>query len=239
VWFSLAGISKETALITPLALAFWELLSLIFPLFDSSESPASSVFRLFKVRWWQPVVLLASLVPLACWLGYHYAHTGIIFGNPEYFRYNVGATLNPLRIVLALLQRLWQMLGYLNMFVLTGAAALAMGYSPIQAGGEERPRISLPGLTVFAVVIAAYLAMLAAVGGAVLARYLLPVYPLVIIVCVSTLWRRVSWWPAVVGIAAIAFFAGLFTVPPYRISPEDNLAYVDFIRLHRSSRKQI
>ena len=32
---------------------------------------------------------------------------------------------------------------------------------------------------------------MALVGGAVLVRYMLPVVPLVIIVCVSTLWRRV------------------------------------------------
>ena len=32
---------------------------------------------------------------------------------------------------------------------------------------------------------------MALVGGAELARYMLPVVPLVILVCVSTLWRRV------------------------------------------------
>jgi hypothetical protein len=188
---------------------------------------------------WKPVLLLASLLPLLGWLTYHWTRTGIFFGNPEYFRYNVGATVHPLRIALALLQRLWQMLGYLNMFVLTGAAALAMGYAPIQDQGQERPRITLPVQAVFGVVILGYLAMLASVGGAVLARYLLPVYPLVIIACVSTLWRRVSWWSLAVGVAAVAFLAGLFVVPPYRISPEDNLAYTDFVRLHQQAEAKI
>jgi hypothetical protein len=66
----------------------------------------------------------------------------------------------------------------------------------------------------------------------VLARYLLPVYPLVIILCVRVLWRCLSWWPIAVGVTAIAFVAGLFAAPPYRIAPEDNLTYTDFVRLH-------
>jgi hypothetical protein len=235
-WFALAGMAKETALIAPMALAGWELVSLFFA---SSESSASSVFKPFKVRVWQPFVLLISVLPLAGWLIWNYACTGILFGNPGYIQYNVAATVNPLRIVLALLQRLWQMLGYLNMFVLTGVAALAMGYSPLNTEGNERPRIDMRAQVVFYIVIAAYLAMLATVGGAVLARYLLPVYPLVVIVCVSTLWRRVSWWPIAVAVAALAFIAGLFTVPPYRISPEDNLAYADFVRLHQAAAQKI
>ena len=58
--------------------------------------------------------------------------TGFYFGNPEYLRYNLQATLSPLRIVLAVLLRLWHTLGYLNMFVLTLAAAYAMGRPPLR-----------------------------------------------------------------------------------------------------------
>jgi len=41
---------------------------------------------------------LLPVVPLAGWYAYHYAKTGFLLGNPEYFRYNVAATVNPLRI---------------------------------------------------------------------------------------------------------------------------------------------
>jgi hypothetical protein len=34
-------------------------------------------------------------------------------------------------------------------------------------------------------------------------------------------------------------FAGLFVVPPYQISPEDNLSYVDFVRLHQQAAEKI
>jgi hypothetical protein len=189
-------------------------------------------------------------LPLGAWLGYHYARTGAVFGNPEYFRYNLGATVHPLRVLLAFAQRLWQLLAYLNMFVLTGAAALAMRCSPRSGAemsgmrrstpgpaqnGQILPRIALSVQLVFAAVVAAYVVALACVGGAVLARYLLPVYPLVIIICVATLWRRLHWWKAAVGITALAFIAGLFVYPPYRFAPEDNLAYADFVWLHKAA----
>ena len=42
--------------------------------------------------------LLLPVLPLALWYAYHYARTGYVFGNPEFFRYNVAATLNPCAI---------------------------------------------------------------------------------------------------------------------------------------------
>jgi hypothetical protein len=73
---------------------------------------------------------------------------------------------------------------------------------------------------------------MSAVGGAVLARYLLPVVPLVILAWVSTLWRRARYWKPIVGAIAIAFVTGLFVNPPYGFSLEDNLAYRDYIVMH-------
>ncbi len=73
---------------------------------------------------------------------------------------------------------------------------------------------------------------MSAVGGAVLARYMLPVVPLVILTLVSTLWRRARYWKLIVGAVAIAFVAGLFSNPPYGFTLEDNLAYRDYIVLH-------
>jgi hypothetical protein len=70
------------------------------------------------------------------------------------------------------------------------------------------------------------------VGGAALARYMLPVVPLAMLVLISTLWRRVRYWILVVGAVTILFVAGLFTNPPYGFSLEDNLAYRDFVVMH-------
>jgi hypothetical protein len=84
----------------------------------------------------------------------------------------------------------------------------------------------------FLSVLLAYLVFMSAVGGAVLARYMLPVVPLVILAFVSTLWRRARYWKLFVAAVAIAFVAGLFTNPPYGFSLEDNLAYRDYIVMH-------
>jgi hypothetical protein len=69
-------------------------------------------------------------------------------------------------------------------------------------------------------------------GGALLTRYLLPMYPLVLLIAVSTFSRRVPYWQALAVLSAIAFVAGLFVNPPYRFAPEDNLEYARVIRLH-------
>lgn len=66
-----------------------------------------------------------------------------------------------------------------------------------------------------------------------LARYMLPIVPLVILICVSTIWRRLRWWKAVLGIVGFSFVAALLINPPYGFSPEDNLAYADYIHLHQ------
>jgi len=84
----------------------------------------------------------------------------------------------------------------------------------------------------FLSVVLAYLVFMSAVGGAVLARYMLPVVPLVILALVSTLWRRARYWKLIVAAVAIAFIAGLFSNPPYGFSLEDNLAYRDYVVLH-------
>ncbi len=176
--------------------------------------------------------LLLPVVPLAAWYAYHYAKTGFLLGNPEFFRYNVAATLNPLRIPLALGMRLWQLFGYFGLYLLTLAGLLAMLRPPQVVSGVPRPRIPFWIQGVFLSVLLAYLAFMSAVGGAVLARYMLPVVPLVMLALVSTLWRRARYWKLIVGAVAIAFFAGLFSNPPYGFSLEDNLAYRDYIVMH-------
>src|SRR5260370_42496499 len=123
--------------------------------------------------------------------------------------------------------RLWQLFGYLGLYLLTLAAALAMLRSPQEANNAARPRIPLWIQAALLSLLLAYLAFMSAVGGAVLARYMLPVVPLVILALLSTLWRRVRYWKLIVGTVAITFAAGLFSNPPYRFSIADKLAYRD------------
>jgi hypothetical protein len=221
LWFSLAVLAKETALLVPLALLAWEILYRCFR-WKLISGP-------HRFSW--SLVIPAAV--LASWYGYHYVRTGFVFGNPEFFRYNVSDTLQPLRILLALFLRLWQTFGYLNLYFLTIATLLAMFRPPLIDGNTERPRIALRVQCIFLVIVVVYVIAMAMVGGAVLARYMLPVVPLVIIVAISTLRRRVRYWAAVVAIVCLALVAGFFVNPPYGFSPEDNLAYRDYIELHQ------
>ena len=177
------------------------------------------------------VSLLIPLLPLTLWYTYHYARTGYVFGNPEFFRYNVAATLNPWRFLLAIALRLWQAFGYLHLWVLTAGMLLAMFLPPVKEDGINRSRIAIPVQLIFLVVVTAYVVAMALIGGAVLARYMLPVVPLVIVVAVSTFRRRLRYWLAAVTMVAVAFVVAWFWNPPYGFSPEDNLAYRDYVRL--------
>jgi hypothetical protein len=236
IFFALACLAKETAALVPLALWAWELIARAianrqFPISNAvaiTRSPDHQITRSFA--------LLLSLVPLAAWFAFHYARTGHVFGNPEFFRYNLGATLNPVRFLAALALRLWHLLGYMNMFLLTLATAVAMFLPPRTSNsGVQTPAIARRVQAVFYVLIAVHLVALSILGGAVLARYLLPVYPLVVILCVSTLRRRLPRWPGFVALICAGFVMALVSEPPYRFAPEDNLAWSDYVRLHQSA----
>jgi hypothetical protein len=224
-WFSLAALTKETAIVAPLALFAWELFVRWLPACWEEVAPPAG-------RRSRSAILLVPLLPLVCWYAYHYVKTGFLFGNPEFLRYNVTATLDPLRIPLALGLRLWQVFGYFGLYLLTVAGLLALRRPPLTTTGDARPRIPIWTQMAFVSVLVAYLGFMSAVGGAVLARYMLPVVPLVMLVMISTLWRRVRYWRLVVALVAIAFVAGLFTDPPYGFSLEDNLAYRDYVGMH-------
>ena len=231
IWFSVAALAKETATVVPLALLVWELFC---PLLSGEHVAAAG---LFPRRGWKSALLLCPLIPLGLWYAYHYLRTGYVFGNPEFFRYNIAATLNPFRVILALGMRLWQMFGYLYLYLLTMAMLLALWRPPLHDRDGERQRIQVSVQLIFLAIVVAYVGIMSLVGGAVLARYLLPAVPLVIIVGVSTLWRRVGYWREVVVIVALAFAAALFVNPPYGFSIEDNLAYRDYILLHQDGER--
>ena len=121
VFFALAPLAKETAIVTPLALLVWELSC---PWLKGVRLPQGESLCLDRRSRWQTSSFLLCLAPLFLWFAYHHHRTGFYLGNPEYLRYNLQATLNPLRIVLALLIRLWHVFGYLNLFLLVFGALL-------------------------------------------------------------------------------------------------------------------
>ncbi len=229
LWLSLAVLAKETAILAPVALLGW---AVVCPYVNRGLRQR---ICLPQSRW--RISLLAPFVALILWYLYHYWRTGCVFGNPEFFRYNVQSTVHPLRILLALATRLWQVFGYLHLWVLTLLMGWAMTRPAVRDGEYERPRISLPIQFAFGAVALTYIVALAVVGGAVLARYMLTVVPLLVIVATSTLRRRVRAWRWLVLLVCVSFIAALFLNPPYGFSPEDNLAYRDYIRIHQDAER--
>jgi uncharacterized membrane protein len=251
-WFSLAVLAKETALLAPLALLAWEWACAWADreersrhrVTESQRKSQNEVQNVFSVllclrgeingqHWRASASLITPAAVLSVWYAYHYTKTGYVFGNPEFFRYNVAATLSPLRIVLALGLRLWQAFGYMHLWVFTLLMGWAMTRAPLRDGEVERERIDLPVQFVFGVLIVTYLVAMSMIGGAVLARYMLTIVPLVVILAVSTLRRRIRRWPALIVLVCAAFTMALFRNPPYGFAPEDNLAYRDYIVMHQ------
>ena len=247
IWFALAVLAKETAVLAPLALLGWAVVGpwlsrwlpprpSVKPDSREHESAGAGTDLLSGSSRWKPVAsLLTSVVVLCLWYAYHYSRTGYVFGNPEFFRYNVRATMSGVRILLALAMRVWQSFGYMHLWVLTLLMIWAMTRPPLQEGDSQRRRIDLAEQYVFGVLVLAYIVAMAVVGGAVLARYMLTIVPLVILLAVSTLWRRIRHWLWLVGAVCFAFGMALFFNPPYGFSPEDNLAYRDYVLMHQEA----
>ena len=199
-------------------------------------APAAARRRLWREAAW----LASCVLPLAAWYVWHYAKTGYLFGNPEFLRYNAQATLTPLRILAAFGHRLLHLTAHMNMFVPVLMTVAALLLSPrLDAAGNERAAIEHGGAAANLLLLLANAVLFSVLGGALLTRYLLPMYPLVLLVAVTTFYRRVPYWQGLAVFSAAAFVVGLFINPPYGFAPEDNLAYARVVRLHEAGIAQL
>jgi 4-amino-4-deoxy-L-arabinose transferase-like glycosyltransferase len=227
LWFAAAALCKETAIVVPLALAFVSLLA-------SFQALPRTRFRLVREAAW----LAGCILPLAGWYAWHYHKTGFLFGNPEFLRYNAQANLEPLRLLAAFGHRVLHLTAHMNLFVpvLMTFSALLLNPRP---GAQGRTRIGASALWCILYLLVVNAVFFSVLGGALLCRYLLPMYPLLLLIAVTTFYRRVPYWQGLALFSAVAFLAGLFINPPYGFAPEDNLAYAHVIRLHEAGIAQL
>ena len=230
--FSLAVLSKETAIITPAALFLLEAFREWRDRSATVENPSATAT---PSRRNMLAALAFPALPLVGWYLYHRLKTGYTFGNPEYLRYNATANLSAIRVLLSLWHRLIHLAVHMNLFVpvLLTVATVMLPTLP------DRRRLPSEALVSVAAILAAYWIAFSLLGGALLTRYLLPAFPLVLLVCVTEWRRHVAKWFVLVAVSLAGFAAGCIVNPPYPFAPEDNLAYADMIRLQQQAIQQI
>lgn len=166
---------------------------------------------------------LLPFAPLAIWLIALHWQTGYLFGSAAFTQYNVRYPLDPVRLSLAILRRLYYL------FIAGGhwIGVIAVG-------------IALRGTRLFRTrawhiaggLAAANVLLVSVLGGAVLERYLAPVLPILYIAFAAAFWRYPPRWRILsAGMLAAALLLANFVNPPYPFPYENNLAFTDFVRL--------
>ena len=224
ILFSLAALSKETAIVEPAALIVLESARL----FNERRSPRN---RREHIRW--IVALAVPFLPLIAWYAYHGARTGFTFGNPVYLRYNATANFTAAHILTALRYRFVHLFWQRNIWlpILLAVACLVLLRRP---RSDLQPLAPSTRLTCVLLILANWIAF-SVLGGALLTRYLLPIYPIILLLCIDT-WRERTRWLVWLTIATAAvFISGLWINPPTAFAPEDTLVYRDMIVVHQEA----
>ena len=224
ILFSLAALSKETAIVEPAALIALEA-ALLFRERNSVQA------RREHLRWIG--ALAVPFFPLIGWYAYHRARTGFTFGNPVYLRYNATANFTAAHIFTALRYRFVHLFWQRNIW-LPIVLAVACLLLPRRPRSEVQPLTSSARLTCVLLIVANWIAF-SVLGGALLTRYLLPIYPLILLLCVDTWRERTPWLTWLTAATAAMFISGLWINPPTAFAPEDTLVYRDMILVHQQA----
>ena len=167
----------------------------------------------------ESVWFLIPGLPLLAWLLLLHARTGNWFGNASFAQYNLAYPLNPVRVSLALVRRVYYLFAGTGYFIGTAAWLKTRN----QARCSRAWRIAgIFGVT--------HVLAMCVVGGAVLERYLLPVLPIVLAGFANALCRLTPQGRnrAFAAMCA-ASIACIFVNPIYPFPLENNLAWTDFV----------
>jgi 4-amino-4-deoxy-L-arabinose transferase-like glycosyltransferase len=242
--FTLAVLSKETAIVQPATLAALEL-ALLFRTRKLPPARREHLRRLLAVAF--------PVLPLALWYAYHHHVTGFTFGNPEYLRYNATANLTAGHLSQGIRYRFlhlfWQRNIWLPILLAFASLLLPLRHSqptPVILSEAKDPcilpedavaaaRLTPATIGTILLLILANWLFFSVLGGAMLTRYLLPVYPLILLLCFDAWYGRTRLWPLFTAVTAAAFLGGLWIDPPTAFAPEDTLTYRDMIVVHQEA----
>jgi 4-amino-4-deoxy-L-arabinose transferase-like glycosyltransferase len=216
---ALATMCKETVVIA-------------FPLFWA--------YAMFLKRDRRPLalgVLSSAVAPLAAWTLYNHHATGFWTGNAEYLRYNLYATLSPVRMMVAFGIRAYHLLtGEFN-WMLVGGAMAGAWWARRSHGGlfQFAPRVR-DFLLLAAGLLITFTVFHSVIGGALLERYLLPVFPVFFLSLLLLVWRVPAIAARSICLTSSLFFViGWFYCVPLNYEYEADLSYRSFVRLHQEA----
>lgn len=201
--FAAACVVSQTAVIVPAILCVWELLgratrgaragtghSVAFPVFGRGREAALALALLLA-----PALLVALRL-------FGIERAGSISDDVGGARaWDASGAVSYLAAVLGHLKHFTIHEG---LWALTLSGAAAMFLRPRHDGGTERPRIAVPVQLTFAALVLAHVLFLPLLGASG-AWAALPVLPPVILIWVSTLWRRVPLWALIVALVCALF----------------------------------
>ncbi len=170
---------------------------------------------------------LLPLPGLLIWLAVLHHATGHWFGDPAFTAYNLWEPLHPVRLIVALLRRIYYLFIGSGHFIGTISLVWALRRMPIL---RDRPwRIAASFVLVHVLVVSA-------LGGAVLERYLLPALPIVYIAFAVSLQALAMKTRRLTFAALVAcLIAANFVNPVYPFPFENNLEFVSFVGLEKSA----
>jgi len=190
VAFALAGLLKETALVVPSALIIWE----------ASRRGRRGLRR-------APLVALAFVPALVGALSSW--HTGEGASGSASSLSTLLRAPDLWQVLDACGVRAWQGFGHAGLYLLTVAMLLLTCFvKPVSDPSGERGRIDVQVQLSFLIIALGYIVLLSlssSEAGAGDAREMLPVVLLLILVSVSTVWRRVRYWSALLFAICAAF----------------------------------
>lgn len=243
-WFalvaSLAVLTKETAVvILPVAWVYaWQRARTSHPSpWPQAEPELKGQDTTLIARWFP---LLIPIAPLLAWTFYYHYKTGFWTGNAEYLQYNLYTTLDPARFFWTVLRRLYEVFVAGCNWLITLGAVAGWWWGRKRTRTDTRSGSFAQFTWVVGGLIGIYVVLLSLVGGAVLPRYLLPVFPAFYVLGVGLMGRlpKIAF-RSICGVAAAGFIAAWFINPPYPFAYENNLAYADFIRLHQDAARYL
>jgi 4-amino-4-deoxy-L-arabinose transferase-like glycosyltransferase len=211
LWLSAAAcvalvLMKETGVVVPLVLGAW---------------------LAAERRWRDALLFTAPGLALLAWVAVLWRQSGFWAGNRAFLDYNLYYPLEPVHLALAAARRL---------YFLCFADLRWLGWVAVLYGWRKRHLFHSRKWRIALLVSVAQVALVTLLGGAVLERYLLPVFPAIYAVIAG----GIQALPRVPGSAvAAALLAGLlinnFVNPPYPFPYENNLAFVDFVKLQQAA----